>query len=42
MELCFPVVKVVAISSDSVDIEYWFVVFGHRATSKVMPGLWCM
>ena len=36
MEVCFPVAKVVAISSDNVDIEYWFVMFGHRATGKVM------
>ena len=42
MESCFPVAKVVSISSDSVDIENWFVVFGHRAIGKVMPRLECV
>ena len=39
MELCFLVAKLVVISSNSVDIEDWFVVFGHCATGKVMPEL---
>ena len=42
MKSCFPVAKVVSISPDGVDIEDWFVVFGHRAIGKVMPGLECV
>ena len=42
MESCFPVAKVVLISSDSVDIENWFVMFGHRAIGNVMPRLECV
>ena len=42
MESCFPVAKVVSISSDSVDIKDWFVVFGHRAIGKVMSRLECV
>ena len=39
MESCFPVAKVVSISSDSVDIETWFVVFGHHVIGNVMLRL---
>ena len=42
MESCFPVAKVVSINSDTVDIENWFVVFGHRAIGNVMPRLECV
>ena len=31
--------KMVAISSDSIHMKDWFVVFGHGATGKVMWGL---
>jgi len=31
-----PVAKVVTISSDSIGIEDWFVVFEHHATGKIM------
>ena len=42
MALCFPVAKVVSISSDSIDIENWLVVFGHHAIGNVMPRLECV
>ena len=42
MESRFPVAKVVSVSPDSVDIEDRFVVFGHRASGKVMLKLQCV
>ena len=42
MESRFPVAKVVSISPDSVDIEDRLVVFGHRASGKVMLKLQCV
>ena len=42
MESHFPVAKVVSISPDSVDIEDRLVVFGHRASGKVMLKLQCV
>ena len=42
MESCFPGAKNASISSEGVDIENWFVVFGHRAIGNVMPRLECV
>ena len=42
MESHFPVAKVVSISPDSIDIEDRFVVFGQRASGKVMLELQCV
>ena len=42
MESCFPVAKVVLISTDSVDIEDRLVVFMHCASGKVMLKLQCV
>ena len=39
VESRFPVAKVVPISPDSIDIEDRLVVFGHRASGKVMLKL---